>query len=80
MDATITPAVATIPERQPIAQVVNYTAPISSPVVNVAPPNHALTPEQIAQYVSKQRDLAQQHAKTQLSRPRAITVPARGLQ
>ena len=36
-----------------------------------------LTPEQIASYVSRQRALAQQQAKPQLSRPQSITIPNR---
>jgi PAS domain S-box-containing protein len=61
----------------PTANIVNPT-PQPKPVINVTSPvtpvhsvprGQALTPEQIAAYVSRQRALAQQQAKTQLSRP-----------
>ena len=44
---------------------------------NPVPRGQALTPEQIAAYVVKQRNLAQQQASPQLSRPQSINVPQR---
>jgi PAS domain S-box-containing protein len=62
-----------IPKPKPV---INITMPTSTPVHSV-PRGQALTPEQIAAYVSRQRALAQQQAKPQLSRPQSITVPNR---
>jgi hypothetical protein len=55
--------------------ITNTSAP-SEPVNNV-PRGQALTPEQIAAYVTKQRALAQQEATPQLSRPQSVSVPPR---
>ncbi|MCX6728742.1 MAG: ATP-binding protein [Candidatus Saccharibacteria bacterium] len=72
----------------PIMDVVNPN-PQPKPVINTGatvtpihsvPRGQALTPEQIAAYVSKQRALAQQQAKPQLSRPQSVTVPNRVIQ
>jgi PAS domain S-box-containing protein len=65
----------TNPNPQP-KPVININIPTATPVHSV-PRGQALTPEQIAAYVSKQRTLAQQQARSQLSRPQAITVPNR---
>jgi PAS domain S-box-containing protein len=60
------------PQPQPV---INLTMP--TPTTNSVPRGQALTPEQIAAYVSKQRALAQQQASAQLSRPQTISVPGR---
>jgi len=54
------------------------TSPSAQPEpVNNVPRGQALTPEQIAAYVTKQRALAQQEATPQLSRPQSVSVPPR---
>lgn len=63
-----------IPAQQP-KPVINITTSVTP--VHSVPRGQALTPEQIAAYVSKQRALAQQQARPQLSRPQTITVPSR---
>jgi PAS domain S-box-containing protein len=62
------------PVSQP-KQVTNITNPVQQ--LHTVPRGQALTPEQIAAYVSRQRALAQQQAKPQLSRPQSISVPTR---
>ncbi len=63
------------PTPQP-KPVINSTIPVTP--VHSVPRGQALTPEQIATYVSRQRALAQQQAKPQLTRPQSVTVPSRG--
>ncbi|NTW62134.1 PAS domain-containing protein [Candidatus Saccharibacteria bacterium] len=63
---------------QPIAA--NLVLPpkqVIEPVLHSVPRGQALTPEQKAAYIAKQRVLAQQNATPQLSRPRTISVPER---
>ncbi|MEI6850551.1 MAG: ATP-binding protein [Candidatus Saccharibacteria bacterium] len=78
------PAIA-IPPTQ-ILQMDTTPEPVKKviePVLNTVPRGQALTPEQIAAYVAKQRALAQQQSKPQLTRPRvsartnSISVPNR---
>lgn len=68
--------------------VINSTEPIAKPLASIplsiepvrsVPRGQALTPEQIAEYVTKQRTLAQQQAAPQLSRPHSVSVPKREL-
>jgi len=72
---TTAPLVDIVNPTSQLKPVINITMPVS-PVRSV-PRGQALTPEQISAYVTRQRALAQQHAKTQLSRPLSITVPGR---
>jgi len=50
--------------------------PVAQPVHSV-PRGQALTPEQIAAYVAKQRALAQQQSATQPARPQTVSIPVR---
>jgi len=84
---------APIPKPTPIVNISKPVEPIPVPkpilvepniekVEPVEPIRHVprgqdLTPEQIAEYVAKQRILAQQQATPQLSRPRSISIPVR---
>ncbi len=72
---SITPLVDIInPKPQP-KPVINITMPVAT--THAVPRGQALTPEQIASYVTRQRALAQQQAAPQLSRPNNISVPNR---
>ncbi|HUC96611.1 MAG TPA: ATP-binding protein [Candidatus Saccharimonadales bacterium] len=60
------------PQLKPVINMPTPREPIHS-----VPRGQALTSEQIAAYVSKQRALAQQQAAPQLARPQSIKVPSR---
>jgi hypothetical protein len=71
---------------QSINPITNLSTTRPQPVINIqttpqqvnsVPRGQALTPEQIAAYVSRQQALAQQQAVQQAGRPNSITVPAR---
>lgn len=64
-------------KQPPIKPVENTPSPVES--INNVPRGQALTPEQIAAYVTKQRNLAQQQATQHLSRHQSISVPTREL-
>ncbi len=51
--------------------------PVPAKPMNYVPRGQALTPEQIAAYVVRQRALAQQQAIPQLSRPKFVSIPDR---
>jgi len=80
------PAVA--PTIQPLSRPQTQPQPINEPIVvaptnakpaNSVPRGQALTPEQIAAYVARQRELAKQQSATQTAavRPQSVTVPSR---
>jgi len=64
-------------ETVPIPDQISTDTSVPSEPVNNVPRGQALTPEQIAAYVTKQRALAQQEAAPQLSRPQSVSVPPR---
>lgn len=66
------------PMPKPIPQPEIPKPPTVEPIYAV-PRSQALTPEQIAAYVVKQRALAQQQAAPQLSRPKNISIPNRNI-
>ena len=71
-----------IPNPQPIPKPIPPPEPPKPSAVEPAyavPRSQALTPEQIAAYVVKQRTLAQQQAAPQLSRPKNISIPNRNI-
>lgn len=70
-------------ELEPVPVPKPVTEPVPEPVLIPAQPAYsvprgqALTPEQIAAYVVKQRALAKQQASPQLSHPRNVPTPTR---
>ncbi len=74
------PQMRQVTPAAPTTRIINQpmqTKPTVQPANNV-PRGQALTPEQIAAYVAKQRALAMQQATQQLGRPQSVAVPARG--
>lgn len=70
-------AAAAVPIVPALVQLPQTATAVAAEPVNNVPRGQALTPEQIAAYVTKQRALAQQEAAPQLSRPQSVSVPPR---
>ena len=89
--STLPPASQPVPIPIPIHIQTPIPAPIPTPTLpkppeppiteptHTVPRSQALTPEQIAAYVVKQRALAQQQAAPQLSRPKNTSIPNRNI-